>query len=190
MDLDGDGVVNANDQALRDWALWKLKCDAFLPRAMSNNDAFESQMHANNRGRFTDVPAASPASHPGYRLRVPQPVCRGRLVYQIFRFDPIYTMYNSISGEPAGAASLDQNSNTAGYRYPYDRTHLGKDSNVPLANDIAGGLVNINTSNNNYSSEEWISNPAGNATPTDLTWYHINEAKWIYCYDPYDSTRT
>ncbi len=188
VDLNGDGMIDGADKALRNWALWKLKCDAFLPEGMDNNDAFESQMHANSRLRFAAANVTRVGSKDtGYEFL--SPLIVGDSFYQVFRFDPIYTMYDRISGEPAGAADLAQNSNTAGYRYPYSRTHLGKDSAVALANDIAGGLVNINTVNNNYNSEQWTDTPASGDGPENLSWYHINEGKWIDCYDPLNADK-
>ena len=184
VDLTGDGVVDDKDKALRDWALWELKRDMFLPRAMSNHDLFEPSLHANNRGRWGNKTGSKDNAY-----EFISPLIVGDSFYTIFRSDPIYTMYNGISGEPAGAANLAQKSDDPGYRYPYNRTHLGKDSAVALADDPVGGLVNINQVNNNYNIEEWTSTPWGGATPSQLIWYHINEAKWIYCFDPLNADR-
>ncbi|HOX06700.1 MAG TPA: hypothetical protein PK280_09875 [Planctomycetota bacterium] len=184
VDLNGDGLIDQTDKNLRSWALWKLKCDAFLPEAMDNNDAFEGQLHANNRLRWGLKYGTKDA---GFECLSPFIV--GDSFYQVFRSDPIYTMFTSISGQAGSQDALATLSDTAGYRYPYDRTHVGKDTAVALANDPVGGLANINQVNNNYNTEEWTSTPSGGATPDALTWYHINESKWIYCYDPLNDRR-
>jgi hypothetical protein len=185
VDLSGDGLVDARDKALRDWAVWRLKCDAYLPEAMDNNDAFEAQLHANNRLRWGNRLGTKDG---GFEFL--SPLIVGDSFYQIFRSDPIHTMCDGISGEGGKLGDpMATKSDIGGYRYPYDRTHIGKDTGVALVDDPVGGLININQVNNNYNTEEWISSPADGATPQSLTWYHINEAKWIYCYDPLDANR-
>jgi len=190
VDIDGSGTVDAKDKALRDWALWQLKRDAYLPEAIDNHDLFQGSMHANNRRLWSN---GTPVDN-GWEFIDPKIV--GDSFYQIFRFNPLYSMASSVSDDPSWASGdrFDGNANAedhtgtksdaAGYRYPYDRTHLNKWNAVAWADDACGGLVNINQCNNDYNIEQLTSNPGGDATPSDLTWYHYSEAKWIYCYDP------
>ncbi|HOX06125.1 MAG TPA: hypothetical protein PK280_06965 [Planctomycetota bacterium] len=186
-DLNGDGRVDAVDRALRNWALWKLRCDAFLPEAMDNNDAFEAQMHANDRLRGSPTRFAPSGRDIGYEFI--SPLIVGDSFYQIFRSDPIHTMHPGISGEDPGGGSLDARSDLTGFRYPYDLTHTGRCPGVLPADDPAGGLVNINQVNNNHGSELWLDTPQAGGGPGAAGRRHIMDAKWIYCYDPRDAGR-
>ncbi len=213
VDIDGSGAVDATDKALRDWALWQLKRDAYLPEAMDNHDLFQAGLHANNRRLWDN---GTPQDN-GWEFIDPKIV--GDSFYQVFRSDPLYSLDPAVSGiddlssdgfdDPdvaeveAGTRRRDgllvandinlnpelAKSNQAGYRYPYDRTHLNKWSEVPWADDVIGGLANINGCNNDYNIEQWTNDPGSSAVPGDLTWYHYPEAKWIYCYDPLDAEK-
>jgi hypothetical protein len=185
VDLDGSGGVDALDKHLRDWALWQLKRDAFLPEAMDNTDLFEAAMHANNRKLWSNGTTVDE----GWEFIDPKII--GDSIYQVFRFDPIYSLAPEVSGDVVGGNGLDGGvgtgkSDQVGYRFPYDRTHLNKWNTVAMADNPAGGLTNINQVNNNFNSEQWTNTPTG--SPASCTWYHYNEAKWIYVYDPHDST--
>ncbi|MHC4917121.1 MAG: hypothetical protein ACYTGB_16705, partial [Planctomycetota bacterium] len=184
VDLNADGQVTADDKALRNWAVWQLKRDAFLPESIDNNDLFQNSLHANNRLLWSN---GDPADK-GYEFLDPKAV--GDSFYLIFRFDPIYSLASNISEDPTWSPGdpLDGGpagkANQTGYRYPYDRTHVGKWGTVPWADDFCGGLTNINACNNDYNMEQWCNAPTG--PPQNCVWYHYPEAKWIYCYDPLD----
>jgi hypothetical protein len=190
VDLNGDGAVTEDDKILRDWALWQLRRDAFLPEAMDNHDLFQAGLHANNRKLFSNGSATRDA---GWEFIDPRLV--GDSFYQVFRAEPIYTVvseagydgYSPLDGA-AKAGARDGKADKAGYRYPYDRTHLGRTSNITLDNDPTGSLVNINGCNNDYNTEQWCQK-APSGAPASNTWQHYAEAKWIYCYDPLSAER-
>ncbi len=194
VDLDGDGFVTADDKSLRNWALWQLKRDSFLPEGMDNNDLFQPALHANNRRLWGNKSAAAPFHDLGWEFIDPKIV--GDSFYLIFRSDPLYSLHSDVSEDPTWAigdpldgssapgTAFDGKADQAGHRYPYDRTHLNKWHEVAWEDDAAGGLANINGCNNDYNTEQWTSDPFTGATPSDVLWYHYPEAKWIYCFDP------
>ena len=190
-DLNADGVVNADDKSLRNWALWQLRRDSFLPESSDNYDLFQPAMHANNRGLWLNGPSDGSYDY-GYEFIDPKLV--GDSFYLVFRSDPLYSLSRDVSGEgtspgdPLDGSSkpgevFDGKPDQAGYRYPYDRTHLNKWSSTPISRDVCGGLANINGCNNDYNIEQLTDVPGANERPGGLTWYHYPEAKWIYCFD-------
>jgi hypothetical protein len=195
VDLDADGQVTEKDKCLRDWALWQFRRDAFLPEGMDNHDLFQPGLHANNRRLWSN----GTTYDYGYEFVDPKLV--GDSFYLIFRSDPLYSLASNVSadptmsiGDPLDGSSdpgvkFDGRTDQAGYRYPYDRTHLNKWSTVPWDSDMTGGLSNINGCNNDYNIEQLTNSPGSGAVPASLTWYHYPEAKWIYCYDPLEPTK-
>jgi len=188
VDLNADGTVTAVDKYLRDWALWQLRCDAFLPEAGDNHDLFQAGLHANNRSLYPNGRSADA----GWEFVDPRIV--GDSFYLVFRFDPLYSLAAGVSGDPdwrpgrpldGGAGG---SSNRAGYRYPYDRTHLGRWAAVDPERDPAGGLVNINACNNDFQTEFWTGLVPAGRHPQDLVRHHYPEAKWIYCFNHFDAT--
>jgi hypothetical protein len=182
VDLNGDGRVTASDADLRNWALWQLRRDAFLPEGNDNHDLFQVALHANNRHLRPNGP--EPALEAGWEFI--DPCLVGDSYYLIFRWDPLFSGAPEISGDPACFAGqrLDARSDSAGMRFPYDRTHLGRGDGVPFKNDLTGGLVNINNCNNDYRAEYFFGPLPAGASADDLLRYSYNEAKWIYCYRP------
>ncbi len=183
VDVDGDGAVTASDKCLRDWALWQLRRDAFLPEANDNHDLFQASLHANNRR----LRCNGESHDAGWEFIDPKIV--GDSFYLVFRFDPLYSLAAGVSGDPSWSpgVALDGGpggrSNSAGYRYPYDRTHLGRWGAVRWERDAAGGLANINTCNNDFETELWTNTPPADGEYSDLVRYHYPEAKWIHCFD-------
>jgi hypothetical protein len=184
VDINGDGQVTAVDKSLRDWALWQLRCDAFLPEAGDNHDLFQAGLHANNRRLW---PNGTERDN-GWEFIDPKIV--GDSFYLIFRSDPLYSFAPGVSGDPdwSMGMALDGGAggrtDRAGFRYPYDRTHLGRWRSVSWADDACGGLVNINACNNDADTEQWTDLPTGDAPTSTLARYSYPEAKWIYCYEP------
>jgi hypothetical protein len=172
VDLDGDGQVSSRDKALRDWALWQLRCDAFLPEDLDNYDMFQEQLHANDAD--TDPAARTGTAPPEYlNSRI-----IGDSYYLIFRSDPVY------------GASPELCDRT-GYRYPYDRQHLGTyvHGTAPATTDNQGGLININGCNNDFGTMLQTGMLEENTPLAAMPLRHRREAKWIYCYDPRDPRR-